>query len=94
MMKLERKRTELLSEMERRRRAKLPLDGVRGEFVKVKDSIMLQSFLNGHRSGMITAKLMRLISSFGRKTRINMETLYHPHLITINKFSHNIIYLS
>ena len=35
MTKLEKKRAELLSEMEKRRRAKLPLDGIRGEFFKV-----------------------------------------------------------
>ena len=35
MMKLERKRSELLTELEKRRRARLPLDGVKGEFVKV-----------------------------------------------------------
>ena len=35
MMKLEKKRSELLSEMEKKKKAKLPLDGVRGEFFKV-----------------------------------------------------------
>ena len=35
MMKIERKKSELLSEMEKRRRAKQPLDGIKGEFTKV-----------------------------------------------------------
>ena len=35
MMKLEKKRSELLSEMEKKRKAKLPLEGVKGEFFKV-----------------------------------------------------------
>ena len=34
-MKLEKKRSELLSEMEKKRKAKLPLDGIKGEFFKV-----------------------------------------------------------
>ena len=35
MMKLEKKRSELLSEMEKKRKAKLPLGGIKGEFFKV-----------------------------------------------------------
>ena len=35
MMKLEKKRTELQNEMEKKRRARLPLDDLRGEFFKV-----------------------------------------------------------
>ena len=35
MAKLQKKRTELLTQMDKRRRARLPLDNVRGEFFKV-----------------------------------------------------------
>ena len=35
MMKLQKKRNELLTQMDKRRKARLPLDSVRGEFVKV-----------------------------------------------------------
>ena len=35
MMKLERKKSELLSEMEKRRKSKQALDGIKTEFTKV-----------------------------------------------------------
>ena len=36
MMKLEKKKTELMSEMEKKRKSKQPLDNIKGEFFKVR----------------------------------------------------------
>ena len=86
MAKLQKKRMELLTQMDKRRKARLPLDNVRGEFFKVFFFKKSKNFNFPGRFGMTTVKPTKLISSSGRKMLTNMGTFCLLRVIKENNF--------
>ena len=89
-MKLDKKQSELVKELEKRRKAKLPTDQTQLEIFKVFLFRVRKISKNCFRSGMTTARHMKLISFSGRKMLTSIVASYH-HLNTeqhnlFNKF--------
>ena len=89
-MKLDKKQSDLVKELEKRRKAKLPTDQTQLEIFKVfslRVSKIVEPCQPCFRSGMTTAKHMKHISFSGRRTLTSIAASYH----LLNTGPHNLL---